>query len=267
MTYVNWKLAIGARASSAPEVEAQVYNLCEEWRIANELRTFRRKIGQHFKSLCKDGTTSELAAESALKEAITWTKVADSEWLGKLPFPYSASLPATTAYTHMTAVDAARYVTDASFDPKQPRPRVRLRRPYKTGPGGRIIKRFIWATFDHGDVKPADDPATIAREYGLAHYEPEDYVYRMSVTLRIRSLYIPTCLDAELYEAWAPPPKTHGDPWGLTRNLSTGEFEKPELLTETRAHVGDRQIADLVGAGPPPTSVGSIPRDFMAKRS
>ena len=104
------------------------------------------------------------------------------------------------------------------------------------------------------------------RELGLAHYRSGTYVYRIRYDVSGHNLWIPTCLDASLYEAWAPPAVGHPDPWGLTRDLVSGLPSRPELLTEVTDHARVRPEAELVSPAGQLLKVGTVNPDFMANR-
>src|SRR5713101_5314745 len=140
-------------------------------------------------------------------------------------------------FTHIPALDFARKYAMAPIDLRNPPRRVRFNRPYKmnTGLGGPMC-RFIWVTFETSSSGLPDDPTAVVCELGLAHYAPGDFIYRIGYNTEHKELWIPTCLDAGLYEAWSPPPAGHSEPWGLTRHLITGLPGFPEVLSQVIDH-------------------------------
>ena len=75
-----------------------------------------------------------------------------------------------------------------------------------------------------------------------------------------------TCLDAAIDEAWQPPPRGYTFPWGLTRDLTSGESRWPELLVDAKDHLGLRVRATRVGGAPSPARIGPLTEDYMIGR-
>ena len=154
----------------------------------------------------------------------------------------------------------------AFIDPSDPPRRIRLRRGPNSDAGGGAVRRFVWVTFEDGRSPPTDDPTRLVRELGLAHYPAGAYIYRIPLDRGNAHFFVPTCLDAGLYEAWEAPPAGHGQPWGMTRDLVSGAPQRPELLTETVGHAAERPRCDLVSPPGVTVSVGQIVPDYRVGR-
>lgn len=129
--------------------------------------------------------------------------------------------------THVTLkkLQDAKYVSDALVDAAEAPPRVTFDRTFKKMIGGREI--VIWITTTTGG--DADD---VRDRLGLEFYGAGQVVYRIEISVDDkRSLHIPTALDAGNGAAWRRPPRSHKEPWGLTRDLRSDEPREPELLT------------------------------------
>ncbi len=283
MTYDDWKHGFTTAAVDQPQLRAQVWNLEHETRIDAEIAAFRSSI-----DACCDRLVfrREPDAEAkALKEAIDETKPIDSQWLGLLPVAEtSTSAVPTEVWTYLTSRQMARFYTKGKlFDEHQPHTApISLSSPLNCtrSPDGALtpVSRFIWITWAPGGAPLPDDPTQVKRQLGLA-YHPDDsrsayaeglYVYRVPLLLgRARQrLFVPTCLDAHLGEAWAPPPRDFTSAWGLTRDLVSGEPRWPELLVGTADHVRDAPaVASLVSPTSAPVAIGPLRIDYMAGRA
>lgn len=62
----------------------------------------------------------------------------------------------------------------------------------------------------------------------VAYCRPGHYIYRVPLPVDPAKSWVPTALDAGCNAAWCPPPPGHAQPWGLTRDLESGQ------LTPTR---------------------------------
>jgi hypothetical protein len=269
--YSQWRSTIGGMLSSNDEVFAQVWNLEHETRIDLWIEEFKQKIGSIFLVWIGRGTPPDKAASEAFNEVRMETYPVDSKWLGLLPVPIGAKLPTKmTTHAPIKPEELARYHSLA-FLPLSGKSRsVLLSRPLMTmaGPGGRPIlrRRFIWFTFETGGRKLSDTPKQIVIEMGLNHYEEGDYVFRCHMAVDHSRLFIPTCLDARVCEAWAPPPLGHSTPWGMTRNLESGESEWPELLAEVKDYIGLKPTAELVSPAGTKLPVGHFNVNFRVNR-
>ena len=264
MTYADWQADFAPVAAASSVSEAQAWNLENEFRIDTQRGQFRRRLGYLHDKARRTGLAGADAARSSLQQAISETDDVGSRWLGLLPVEATARLP-ERMYSHVPVSDFVRYAPPGHIDPANPVRRTRFGSAYKMTSRG-PDRRFIWVTFESDGRAPSDDPTAVVQQLGLAHYHNTDYAYRFWLNVDGCELYIPTCLDAGLNEAWAPPPVGHVEPWGLTRDLETGDRCKPELLTETIDHAGVKPTVELVS--PPGTSqeVGHIVKNFMVGR-
>lgn len=133
----------------------------------------------------------------------------------------------------------------------------------------RPTKRFHWITFSHGGKHPPrDDPTRVKRELGLAHFMKDDVVYRFDLPFADdQDVWVPTCLDAGLYEAWAPPPVGATDPWGRTRDLVDGQPGLPELLVQVEDYFTAMPLVGrLVSPPGPAATIGALTVDYMVGR-
>ena len=106
------------------------------------------------------------------------------------------------------------------------------------------------------------------RELGLAHFREGEFVYRFAMTIATdQPRFIPTCFDAELFEAWAPPPPGFPEPHGMTRDLTDGRPRWPELLVEAKDcfHV-NFPSGELVSPLGSAQKIGAAAVDYMAGR-
>ena len=272
MAYADWEFDFTAKTAGQPAREAQLCNLRGESRIAKSRGLFKRSLGLMHKKMLASLPAGD-AAVAACDAMAGQSRVLNSRWLGRLPGPNGGGPVPGRTVTHLPLQDIVRYHSSV-FVPTRgatPRRNLRLDRPPKTrvtASGPEAVCRFIWVTFAPTGTSLPDDPALTVSEFGLAHYPsgPGQYVYRCEIDITGKHTYIPTCLDAGLYEAWAPPPPGHPSPWGTTRDLVTGAARWPELLTETADHLGARPHATLVS---PPTAtqhVNSVTPNYMANR-
>jgi len=246
---------------------AQVWNLEHEHRISDITNRFMMDLGQKHNSLVLIHSDVGEAARAALKEMIEQTWSPKSDWLGRLRVPDGADTP-DEMFTHIVASDLARYFPSAHISERDPPGRVELPRGFKVGPDGTPYARFIWLTFEPEGAAPVDDPTIVKCRLGLPHFSTDEYVFRIMFKVAHTALYVPTCLDAGLYEAWSPPPTDHPHPWGLTRDLRTGELGAPELLADAAEFSTQPPTALLVS--PPGTrqSIRAVSQAlFMVGRS
>lgn len=228
------------------------------------MTAFRRHLGRVFKGKEAGGLAVGDAAVAALDGVCEELSKPTSRWLGLLPVPAGAALPANM-FTHLPVRDLNRYVASGPINEANPPRNVTLARPFKFTATG-VRSRFIWVTFNPDGAPPSDDPTQVVKELGLAHLLGFRYLYRFWLRTDGTQLYIPSCLDARLNEAWAPPPAGNAQPWGLTRDLETGHSCKPELLTETVAHETTLPTATLVSPAGWHAPIGNVATDFMANR-
>jgi hypothetical protein len=209
-------------------------------------------------------TSPDIACVEVLLVACQELRDPQCKWLGLLPVPRGSVLP-RTMFTHLPALDFARKYSNGPINLRSPPRRVRFGRPYKMDPGGPIC-RFLWLTFPTSTINLPDDPTILVHELGLAHYKPGNYIYRVRYDVNRSALWIPTCLDAELYEAWAPPDRNHAAPWGLTRHLTTGLSCLPEMLSEVVYHQHILPRADLVSPPGSAKPIAAFTPDYIANR-
>lgn len=278
MPYTDWRNAYLQVAEKDERAQARLWNLDHEDRIPNDLKRFQDQIGAAFDGQTAAGVSSEEAATQALSQAIEATVPVGSQWLGLLPGGNGGNLGITQLETHAHSMDIPRYRTLAYFDQADPPNEVTLQTPFKMKiESGRSVpaRRFVWVTFAHeGRQVSRDDPTALVRELGLQHFVPlpgstaSGFVYRFEMLLASNQpAWIPTALDAGLYEAWAPTPEGHAHRWGLTRDLTDGSPKWPELLVETKAYHDHRWVGKLVPPrSPDPTPIGPVTVKPMAGR-
>lgn len=260
-----WRVDIehDCRTETEGRVFAQVWNLESEKRIPTKRAEFLAELETCHETRIGAHEAPAAAARAALEEMIRSTKSVDSPWLGLLPVPDSSG-GHQVVFTHLTATDAAKLDPVGPFNPDDPPPRVSrfARLPWLRSDG--MEKRFNWVAFEPSGAAPSMDPGLVVRELGLAHYRRDAYVYRIEFSVDLSTCFIPTCLDAGLSEAWAPP--RPGAPFGETRDLVTGESKKPELLVEVK-NTSHLQPGGVL-VSPPGTrrKVGPIAADFRANR-
>jgi hypothetical protein len=273
MKYEDWRTPF--LANSTPEDlatrarEAQVWNLENENRAVKVRSQFKRHLaaiqGKHERA----GKTAAEAAEDASHQAIEELGQGDGKWLGALPCTPTDGVP-TEVVTYLslediiaerlskTVVDTANPPTTIEIHPANTREDVDgFREPFR---------RFVWITWAPNTTPLPEDATQLRRELGLSHYSEGDRVYRCRLTVDQANsrLYTPTCFDAGLDPAWKPPPKGTSTPWGLTRDLSTGESRWPELLVETEDYLATAPVAYAVAADP---VIGHLDdADFMIGR-
>ena len=261
MSYRNWQEVFPDVERDEPRRFAQRWNLENEYRINQHRGQFKRMIGRRFRTL-NTADAPKPAAIEALDRAVAETRPVNSRWLGLLRLVDPSTLPKPlVTHVPMTLVEIARFRTRAYVHPTRPLKRVKLTQPlktYTTADGSpQPHTRFVWFTFEDGTVLP-NDPTTLSKELGLGYIRPSpaSFLYRCTLDARTDHLYIPTCLDAGLYEGWAPPPLNHSLSWGLTRHLETGKPSWPELLGETVDYLADKPVATLVS--PPGESARAV---------
>lgn len=263
MSYTAWKNAYQKRANSDSTgvCFAKYYNLKSETRIAGVLSQFKRVLGKQYETELKNGFSSDRAAELALDKALNSIK---PTWLLKLPIPSKLPDIVTGLVTHITSEYAAR--RGDIMNENHPIPKFKCKSPLKIK-NGKPEALFIWVTFEPNGHTFKNNPNEVAHELGLAHFEGNVYMYRILLVTIPNKTYIPSCLDARLYEAWALPPDGHKQPWGLTRFLSNGLPAKPELLTKTTNHAHEYPQAILVSSTvAQPQFVGQLNIDYWANR-
>lgn len=239
------------------------WNLLAETRIPEVMAEFRALLGEVHETECTTATTRSAAALASLGKMVEQTRGTDSRWLGHLRLEAADTVPASTC-THVSVRELRRYARLGRITPGRPPRRIRLERPLKAESNGKLHTRFIWITFATAESPLPDEPAAVMRELGLAWYDPGDHIYRIVLTVDPNRLLVPTCLDAGINEAWAPPPA--GSAWGMTRHLETGLACRPELLTEASDHVGAKLVAELVSPPGVWRTVGEVVCDFLCNR-
>jgi hypothetical protein len=263
MSFKEWNIQISKIAKSSDRIRARLWNLAAEMRIKPQISLFRRRLGRLHSGALKTGLPRDDACLRVLQTACEDLSQPDSKWLGLLCVPPKKRLPAIM-YTHIPALDFARKYASAPINLQNPPRRARFIRPYKTDADGPVC-RFIWFTFPTPPARLPEDPTALVCELGLAHYAPGDYIYRIRYEVSGHKLWIPTCLDAGLYEAWAPPPLGHACPWGLTRHLITGSRCFPEVLGQV-VDYSDPPYAELVSPPGRPLRIAPFTPNFLADR-
>lgn len=244
MSFSDWCAAVQPALDSDARLKANFLNLMAEDRVPGA-STFRSSVGAQF---AKDASKDVAAAQRCLIDHIALLAVPTSTWLGLLQSP-SKDHEAWSAVTYITARHIEKYL-DTSFDASASRlpRRVTLHPPFYMTPTAAPFKRFIWVSSlpSTKDLGPTD----LVLSLGLPHFLPGEAVYRIEFAVWPSKVFIPTCLDAGLYCAWAIPAKAHRAPWGLSRHLKTGARPHPELLIEVAALQARPLVAEhVVGPG------------------
>jgi hypothetical protein len=201
-----------------------------ESRIDADIADFKLAIGDAYERTA--GGPPEERPKAAFSFVIDQTHPPESRWLGKLRFNEDGSVLPTIVVTHLSSAKIAKDFTKAFFDVKRPLRQVQLDPLGTAVVGGvrRPYKRFIWITWATPLSDLPDNPTIIKREMGLDHYGAGEYVYRCFIEIDkgVHTIFVPTCLDAGLSPAWRPPPQERDVPWGLTRDLVTGDQPRPQ---------------------------------------
>lgn len=262
MSYDLWKAAIAAARPHNPRLHAKCWNLDHESRVAVEMGRFCDALGaEHADALGRTADPVE-AASAALDVVVERLRDCGCKWLGLLKVAKTDGIPATLV-THVSRRSLKRYCVEAKLDELR---RVVLDTAFKVKPDGTLVSRFIWMTFAPGGGL-GDDPTALKRRLGLDHFDEGDTVWRMEFAVDPTRLFVPTCFDAGLGAAWAPPPAGHVAPWGMTRDLTTGAAVLPELLAETADYISVRPVASLVSPPGATQIIESIVVDYMAGRT
>jgi len=261
LAYANW-LSEFEKSTSGAE-QAQCWNLKNEPRIDAPLNSFKEGIGKRFEDEIKNGNVGLKAACDAIKQAMVELTEPHCSQLGLLPFVRPDSFK-EILISHLPARDLLRYAPTGPFDEDNPPATIHFTSPFKS-PYNFPRARFIWLTFPTPDMSMTDDPTLIVKELGLAHIVNGGFLFRFELSVKGMNLFVPTCLDAALYEAWAPPPS--GSPWGMTRHLETGHHCRPEVLTNSMDHSSVRPVATLVSPPGSRVRIGSATIDFMIGRA
>lgn len=247
----------------AKAVSAHVSLARPPWRETAQVLNFLSddrapEIGDFFDELEKGFASVKLGVSSFLEAVHPKIRPPISRWLGLLESP----LTWNEGYTFLSFRDINNYLVDLPLD--SPPPRITLTKPLKFNViTSRPVKRFIWVT--DASSLPMSTGKDVVTILGLPHYAYDDVIYRVKLSLTGKKLFVPTALDAEVYEAWCFP--HGGDPRssGLTRHLEDGSLRCNELLTEVSAHTEADLVAELVGALPD-ASVGPYMLDFLVGR-
>lgn len=275
MSYRDWRAAFNRHlGSSDPALSGQRWNLENEKRIPKKTPPFKRRIGKNYADLTAAGVPSAEAVTQALEKTVEETWDVGSKWLGELRLTGSPRPPATVVTYQTGSKLRKRHKSKVFGSKRHPKRSATLHEPMgsKTSAGGTWVptKRFHWITFSFGgNTPPTDDPTRVKRELGLDHFDGKDeIIYRFELTVRDdQDVWVPTCLDASLYEAWAPPPASATDPWGRTRELVDGQPRWPELLVEVKDYFTATHIVGKL-VSPPRTvaTIGTLTVDFMVGR-
>ena len=259
MTFDEWRRAFEQATRVDDRYRAQLWNHDHETRIDATRDEFRGRIATHFDDglLTGDAETAALAAWTAARNE---TGPADSKWLGTLPCDSREDVGSPIC-NFRSGVSLERYRTRA------PSYSLVMTTSAEMEFRLNISRRFVWITWAPGSLDLPDAPTLLKRELGLAHFGEHDCVYRWIVSIKpSQVMFVPTCLDANLSEAWRPPPPGHTSPWGLTRDLTTGESRWPELLLETKDYKDLTLKATRVGSATSPARIGPVTEDYMIGR-
>jgi hypothetical protein len=233
---------------------AQLDNLCKEDRVA-EIDITRTAVGDAFASV---GTGDLDAARAAIAASQRPFWDPSCSLLGLIP-TISSKHTGFQAVSFLTGTQIERHII-SSFRGRAPLMPARVSLPDPLY--ARYPRRFMWATFSE-DVATLS-PRDIAIGLGLPHFLPGETVYRVSLGSWPNDVYIPTCMDSGLFEAWMRPPPTHAEPWGLTRHLLTGASDKAELLVQVADVEGRGLVAERIGG--PGDVISSYTPDLIIAR-
>lgn len=271
MSYTVWRQHIDASVKEDDRVAARCWNLEKETRISTAVEEFKRALGERHAQALRTGADGAEAACTVLAAMIDELQRVDCHWLGLLPVPpdRAAEIPVRRVTTYVPEMVVRNLSLSARLDVNDLHKPIRLKGPLKIDDDGEeqeLLARFIWVTFDADGSGLPDDPHKIVEDLGLAHFPEGQHVFRIDLDVDAVRLFIPTCLDAGLFEAWAPPPDGHDKPWGMTRHLGSGKPARPELLSETQDHATVKPTARLVSPTNKPTPLGPVHKDFRANR-
>lgn len=253
-TYENWRSAYDAAASGDPRLTARRMILEAEGRVPAAHQLFIDRLVVAFDAQLAVGDAPPQAALAAL-DAVLKAAAEDPR------FCYLLSVSAGTyeqATTHVTALYLARFGTfgDIDADPSAP-----LRIPVSFNEAFATTKPKIWFTPDDCPR----DPDETAKVLGLPHFAAQ-IAYRIDVALPGVPQFVPTCFDADLFEAWQAPPANHGGPCGRTRHIETGHQIHNEFLVRTvDVHSQGIALDRLPGSGPV-VRVGRLHPDYLVNR-
>ncbi|MBI3892850.1 MAG: hypothetical protein HY303_15110 [Candidatus Wallbacteria bacterium] len=269
MTYSTWKSAYEKHVASAgAKAEARLWNLENETRIDGECERFKDRLGELFVEESHKGLAETEASAAALERAVQELRPGRHPSLGRLESADRTAIPASVETYLDTNEIGWRYPT-AFFRGRS----VELPGPLKclSSPGNWVRhRRFMWITFETGGTRVSrESPTAIKRELGLPHFKQGARIYRFELSLPPnRKRFIPTCLDAELYEAWQRPPKGSASHWGLTRDLTDGQTRWPELVVETDDYLGDTSpVGRLVSPASHEEAIQNVAEDYMIGRA
>ncbi|MBK9266418.1 MAG: hypothetical protein IPM54_42355 [Polyangiaceae bacterium] len=159
--------------------------------------------------------------------------------------------------TYMTLDKLQRhgFVSGAAVDPSAAPPRLPLTRRWGSDGAGNEYPFWITTMTDGGDADEVRD------RLGLAHLPAGEVLYRVAVHVddKKRPLHVPSAIDAGFSPPWRRPPKSHSEPWGLTRDLRDDRPAEPELLATPND--ADERSAHQVGL-----LRRSPPTDYLVKR-
>jgi hypothetical protein len=244
--YGAWKDAFLNTVEEDDRQWARLRNLEDENRIPVDIAKFKDHLGSEFVRLIGIGRGPSRAAPEALDNVVAQIRAnPGSPWFFLLSPPSRHGMPHTVVSYYKVSLDASAKRHTTSSAKAEQMTKMRLDAPlgydWHKERGLVRIKPSIWVTWSP-DARPLpDDPAAVKRELGLAHFRETDSILRFTLTISPAGpdVFVPTCLDACLYEAWAPPPETYKKPWGLTRDLSNGDRLWPELVvtTQSQSHV------------------------------
>ncbi len=262
-TYEDWLAAVEIVWETHGAIGARCWNLARETRIPEALAEFRAILAARFGGeLTASPDLPGAAACAALELAIGQIMDGSHGLLGLIPLQRPADVPRMMV-THIDGDDIMRYYSRQN--PKDDHPIVVLDRPLKVRDDGSEVSPFIWFTFEADGAAFTDDPTEMKRRLGLDRVEEGTTLYRLEFEVDPERLRVPSCLDAELRAAWAPPP--NGRDWGMTRDLETGQPAFPELLGWTEDHRAARPVARLVSPPGQTARIGPVAVDYMAERA
>lgn len=220
-TYLDWRSAYDAAAGGSPRLIARRLILEAEDRIPDALDVFIDLLVDAFDVHVTAGGDPPAAALEALEEALRLVS-------GDPAFSFLIPMSIHTydlGTTNLTARYLARFGTFGDIDSDQ---RAPPRIPVAFEEAFTASKPTIWFTPDACSTEPDE----MAKVLGLPHFEGQ-IAYQVDVSLPGVPQFIPTCLDAGLFEAWQGPPVGHTGPCGTTRHLETGQRIHNEFVVQT----------------------------------
>lgn len=254
MSFSHWCRVVLTAGASVPKLSAQMHNLVSEDRVP-EIALVRTSVANEFQA----GDPQDIsAAAKAVEETQKPLRVATCALLGLIKSNADDHVE-YQAVSFVTGTHIERHIIPSFQGRATVMPAVV---PLPRTLYARYPRRFFWATFNE-EVEGLS-PTDIAIALGLPHFEVGETVYRIHLGDWPEEVYIPTCMDSGIFEAWMRPPKSHAEPWGMTRHLLTGNPEKPELLVQVADVEGRGLTAERVGS--PGETVSLFSADYLIGR-